>query len=222
MYPFISGIPQYHASLREIPATSAVIAANQSRTIRFKLHTTAGAFTEYDDWSYAAINAYTFSRDIVIRDAVTGAVIRGNSPMAEGTVTGDVDGNGVLDGQDAVLLQSYLDSSDQWNYLTTKAADLTGDNKISTHDIRLIEQFASGEITALPNLVTIGDVNQDGTITIDDANLAGAYYSGAVQLTPVQLIAGDVDGNGTVDIVDALNINRYLNGIIEEFPYTGK
>lgn len=99
------------------------------------------------------------------------------SPEEE-TVTGDINGDGVVDEYDKELLEAYINGDTDVDEGRLKAADVNGDGIIDEEDTRIIEQFLGGEIDEFP--VGSGTaISQDVTYEYDKlGRVTKAIYDG--------------------------------------------
>ena len=97
-----------------------------------------------------------------------------------------------------------------------KAADFSGDSRVSTLDITLLRRNIlnkSVPLPACPPVDGLGDVNGNGFVTVDDVNLVQGYILGQNTLNDIQLKAADVNKNNAVTTFDVSTIRRYLLGL---------
>ncbi len=126
-----------------------------------------------------------------------------NPDMAEDyNVTGDLNGDGVINEKDADLLDKYLSGEIQLTEEQKKLADTNGDGVVDDKDYDILNQYINGEITEFPK--------EDETEGFTDRNVSYEY---------------DKLGRVIKVIYDSENYIEYVydrNGNITDVKVTGK
>ncbi|MEM7163885.1 MAG: dockerin type I domain-containing protein [Planctomycetota bacterium] len=127
---------------------------------------------------------------------------------------GDVDGNGVLNLDDAALIFAMTTGGLSRTTEPLDASDTNEDGRVDIGDavylLRLLSRSANMELRATSEQVTrvVGDADGNGRVTVADLVLLGLHVSGNRPdlARNVAFQAADIDGDGeyTVEDIDRL------------------
>ena len=150
---------------------------------------------------------------------------------------GDVNGDGKITKEDALLLQNYSifpeDYANEIPYEIRKNADkyldLDQDGNVDVIDAIVLKAYVNKDIKELPHehtyknkvctgckhelTILYGDANRDGKVTSDDVSLISKYLKGEV--ANIDKNAADVNLNGKIDIADAFIIMNNIFGMAD-------
>ncbi len=139
---------------------------------------------------------------------------------ADARKAADVNGDGLITGADAILLQyAVVKAIDFDGNSTTNAilyGDINMDGTITKDDYNDIKRHVDGEIKL--TYTNIADINADGNVNGTDLYLIDGILNGTYKhnnlLKPVTnyIIYGDADNNGKIQSYDATVIKQYLAG----------
>ena len=127
---------------------------------------------------------------------------------------GDVDGNGVIDTRDYILIKLAAMGQKELTDEEFAAADIDGNGIIEDTDAEKIKNDICG-ITPIVNLYKPGDVNGDGEITVMDYISLKLHLLGIQELIGREYEGADINGNGRVDTIDYIMIKLHLLGVEE-------
>ncbi len=153
-------------------------------------------------------------------------------PATEYIAYGDVDNDGKITEEDAILLLYYTLLPEEYPLTEQglKNADVNADGYITSDDAVTIKLFLDGlqtngflPLTPITEYIAYGDVNVDGKITEEDATLL-LYYTLLPEeypLTEQGIKNADVDGDGNITSDDAIVIKLFLEGVYPDLqlPY---
>ncbi|MBD7912423.1 dockerin type I domain-containing protein [Clostridium cibarium] len=131
-------------------------------------------------------------------------------------LVGDVNDDERIDNTDVLLINKYLTKGTALpvdNALW--AADVNGDNAITSADADLITQFSEGTISIFPkahHIYKLGDVNGDGKINVLDIAHMQKYITGAIPTlnVPDDLWTGDLNGDCVIDSSDLAILKKFV------------
>ena len=150
---------------------------------------------------------------------------------------GDVNGDGEITEEDAVLLYNYTvfpeDYASEIPYAIRRNADkyldLDQDGNVDVIDAIVLKAYVNKDIKELPHehtyknkvctgckhelTILYGDANRDGKVTSDDVSLISKYLKGEV--ANIDKNAADVNLNGKIDIADAFIIMNNIFGMAD-------
>ena len=145
--------------------------------------------------------------------------------FTEYTLYGDVNNNGLIDGDDLVYLKNYLNNKLELSAQSLKNADANGDGTIDQTDYDLISKnlnnYIAGDLTK-PNYASLtpltessivyGDINDDGSITYSDLIQLLKYLSAVYnsQITGIGYKNADINNDSKVDYVDAALLANHI------------
>lgn len=91
---------------------------------------------------YLRNNSATFS----LFQELTAAVQPGTLEVENTIILGDVDGNGIINVRDAVLVRGYINGRYPGGEAFLKAADVNGDGKVDMRDAAMIYGYVNGKL----------------------------------------------------------------------------
>ncbi len=145
---------------------------------------------------------------------------------------GDVNGDGKITKEDALLLQNYSifpeDYANEIPYEIRKNADkyldLDQDGNIDVVDVTILKAYVDKKITQLPHkhtykdnvctgckhelTIIYGDVNGDGVVTAKDRLALTKYIQN--QDEKIDVKAADLNLDGKIDIVDLMILKKHI------------
>ena len=145
---------------------------------------------------------------------------------------GDVNGDGKITEEDALLLQKYSmfpeDYANEIPYEIRKNADkcldLDQDGNIDVVDVTILKAYVDKKITQLPHkhtykdnvctgckhelTIIYGDVNGDGVVTAKDRLALTKYIQN--QDEKIDVKAADLNLDGKIDIVDLMILTKHI------------
>ena len=136
-----------------------------------------------------------------------------NNNLAVRYMKGDLNGDGLINEADKVLLSNYVVGSITLNdENAVKAADVNWDNTIDIVDVICINKYVAGDEYAIKT----GDFDHDNVVSSDDADILARFLLGVGNLpgasTPTERNRiADFEGDGDVDSNDLLILNRYIH-----------
>lgn len=139
------------------------------------------------------------------------------------TVYGDVNDDGIVNSEDALIALQYATGDKEVDDDIKKVADVDGNGSVDRLDVQLILKKASNKINKFPIEegaygFKAGDVNQDGNINSNDSQYILDYLSGKFVLTEYQQVLADVSGDSQVTQLDSDLILNYSNKKVNCFP----
>ena len=147
-------------------------------------------------------------------------------------IYGDVNGDGKITKEDALLLQNYSifpeDYANEIPYEIRKNADkyldLDQDGNIDVVDVTILKAYVDKKITQLPHkhiykdnvctgckhelTIIYGDVNGDGVVTAKDRLALTKYIQN--QDEKIDVKAADLNLDGKIDIVDLMILKKHI------------
>ena len=147
-------------------------------------------------------------------------------------IYGDVNGDGKITKEDALLLQNYSifpeDYANEIPYEIRKNADkyldLDQDGNIDVVDVTILKAYVDKKITQLPHkhtykdnvctgckhelTIIYGDVNGDGVVTAKDRLALTKYIQN--QDEKIDVKATDLNLDGKIDIVDLMILKKHI------------
>ena len=146
-------------------------------------------------------------------------------------LSGDINLDGKVNGQDLIRLTKYLNNEVGFNEEQKTNADLNQDGKIDEQDSEILKKHLAGdkEFETLPYKGTIsnellyGDVNLDGSVSTKDFALLKQYIDNKATLSEEAKKNADVNEDGKLDQTDVDIIMKHLAGDkgYETLPYKG-
>lgn len=136
---------------------------------------------------------------------------------------GDVDENGIVDTNDADLVEANIGGGTLSEEQQLRANVDNRVPNVSLADANLIRSYDAGTITTFPACKytppcgAYGDVTNNRYVNLRDSYLVSQYDVGLITLTQDQKKRGDVNKDGATNISDANQIAQYSIGIRTSF-----
>ena len=138
----------------------------------------------------------------------------------------DVNQDGVVNDEDASIIQKYLigivDDNKNAQKNSTNGLDSAytiGKDRLCPkgYNINKTKTKCSKTInkTALKTEILYGDLNNDKKVDIEDANILNNYLLGKIELDNIQKIAADYNKDNVINIDDLNEINKLIESSIE-------
>jgi len=121
------------------------------------------------------------------------------------TITGDLDGNRVVDQDDLNLLMVYMNTA---STIKSDGRDLNHDGRIDNKDALMLASSCAGGCV-VPQVFDAIDINLDGVVNCVDLQTVSASL-GFSRGSPSYDPHTDVDGNGVINILDLALVSRAL------------
>lgn len=121
---------------------------------------------------------------------------------------GDVNGDGLINEEDYILIKNAISKVVTLNGNATKAADMNGDNKITLADLNQLEKLLSKKIP--------GDANGDGKVTQEDVIVIQRHIAGLLKLDGRLFKNADMNNDGKINMQDVVSLQRLLQKIISK------
>lgn len=180
-------------------------------------------------WKYVAIGAIVLVIVLVVTlfcvsdETLEKIGISPNLFNSGATAYGDVNEDGTVNAEDALIVLQYASGKKSLDDDKIKIADVDGNGEINQIDAQLILKKSTKLIVIFPVEedaygFAAGDVNFDGKINSSDAQLVLKYIESKTILTEYQQTLADVSGDGNVTQLDAELILNYSAKKISSFP----
>jgi hypothetical protein len=139
-----------------------------------------------------------------------------------GVIFGDLDGSGLIDDGDSLIIKGYLGGSRNLSNYERVLADVNSDGEVNLHDAIIISGVSGGLVAGseMGNVV-IGDVDNSGDLGIFDSILISRYVSRVTDFSDYEMFVGDANADGVIDLCDAKVIEKRLSGSIVENEMSG-
>lgn len=122
-------------------------------------------------------------------------------------ILGDVNGDGIVNSDDANLITEYIVGEISFTERQFKAADMNKDGEITPSDYVIL-------CNRIAEMYQKGDVNTDGVIDNKDLELLQKHLTEGLEFNQAQNKLADVNGDGYIDTADTLKLSQYIQGII--------
>ena len=153
----------------------------------------------------------------------TGAITTNSNYVIEGKLDDyinidpcDINGDGVINTEDALLIQKHMAGLVTLEGEELERADVNKDGRITVADAIEVQKQIATENQDKYGCIQengLGDVNDDGKITTADAIEVQSHIGGLVTLTEEQQKRADTDKDGQITTNDAIMIQEYIANI---------
>jgi len=128
---------------------------------------------------------------------------------------GDINGDGLVDYQDSILLLDHLLGKIRLSNSQLEQADVNLDGEVDGFDLALMPKIPQG--------VVFGDLNESGTLDSLDLALLRSYLLGKrkIELDIRRRYLWDVNADGNIDSLDFAILVQYFLGKRIELPIEG-
>ena len=148
-----------------------------------------------------------------------------NYPITDYVLYGDVNEDGEITEEDAILLSTHLNNNAKISDQALKNSDVNGDGKVNVIDLGLLQMYianpdnyknSSGSLLPYNKIdksyytINYGDINCDGSIDVYDIQYLYEYLSGSSTLTGQELLNADVNGDGVINSADQSALSKLL------------
>ena len=150
-------------------------------------------------------------------------------------LSGDINLDGKVNGQDLIRLTKYLNNEVGFNEEQKTNADLNQDGKIDEQDSEILKKHLAGDkgFETLPykgeikqeepKAALYGDTTLDGKVNGQDLIRLTKYLNNEVEFTEEQKTNADLNQDGKIDEQDSEILKKHLAGDkgFETLPYAG-
>ncbi|MEI3163374.1 MAG: bacterial Ig-like domain-containing protein [Lachnospirales bacterium] len=117
---------------------------------------------------------------------------------------GDVNRDGYVTPEDAVILNKILSGFFDYGYKATHTGDIDGDGVLTNDDVTLIKNYINGNVSLSGDALANADIDGDGEVTAYDAELVEKAAMGMWSLDTIYKLNADANDDGKINEMDVI------------------
>lgn len=117
---------------------------------------------------------------------------------------GDLNRDGSLTAEDAIILQKILGNVVGYGYKATHTGDVDNNGSLTADDATIIKNYLNGNIKLSDDALINADIDGDGAVTAYDAALVEKAVMGMWSLDTVYALNADANDDGNVNMLDVI------------------
>ncbi len=117
---------------------------------------------------------------------------------------GDLNRDGYVTPEDAVILNKVLSGFFDYGYKATHTGDVDGDGALTSDDVTLIKNYIKGNVSLSGDALANADVDGDGEVTAYDAELVEKAAMGMWSLDTIYKLNADANDDGKINEMDVI------------------
>ncbi len=117
---------------------------------------------------------------------------------------GDLNRDGYVTPEDAMILTKVLGSVVDYGYKSTHNGDVDGDEALTNDDVTLIKNYINGNVSLSGDALANADIDGDGEVTAYDAVLVEKAVLNMWSLDTVYAANADANDDGAINMLDVI------------------